>query len=236
MSSLLFDFNNAMAQRVGHGFEITKSDEEMRGRAHSAMKAKKMGFRSLPTGQESILDDIIATANDIAERFDNFVVLGIGGSALGPIAVHQALDTGQSGINFVVEDNVDPERLKRTFDSLDLTKTMFNVVTKSGKTSETMAQMMVVAGMLKKAGLSLVEIKKRLGKGIDDLLIGGLDDSLIGRFDDLVKGRDRGQMSEVRSQGSVDGRTDGIDLLAVRVAEVVKSEVHKFFEGEGEEE
>ena len=42
--------------------------------------------------------------------------------------------------------------------------------------------------MLKKAGLSLVEIKRKLGKGIGDLL--------IGRFDDWEKGRDGGQMSD----------------------------------------
>ena len=46
--------------------------------------------------------------------------------------------------------------------------------------------------MLKKAGLSLVEIKRKLGKGIDD--------SLIGRFDDWEKGIDGGQMLEARSQ------------------------------------
>ena len=61
--------------------------------------------------------------------------------------------------------------------------------------------------MLKKAGLSLVEIKRKLGKG---------------------------QMSEAGSPGSGDGRTDGIDLLADRVAEVVKMEVLGFFQ-RGEE-
>ena len=50
--------------------------------------------------------------------------------------------------------------------------------------------------MLKKAGLSLVEIKRKMGKGIDDLLIGGLDDSLIGKLDDSGKGRDGGLMSK----------------------------------------
>ena len=113
--------------------------------------------------------------------------------------------------------------------------------------------------MLKKAGLSLVEIKRKLGKGIDD--------SLSGRFDDWEKGIDGGQMLEARSQtcpqrsrharhlpanarrwqagreaqprrtglrggrGSGDGRTDGIDLLAERVAEVVKMEVSSFLKG-----
>ena len=61
--------------------------------------------------------------------------------------------------------------------------------------------------MLKKAGFSLVEIKGKLGKG---------------------------QMSGAGSQRSGDGRTDGIDLLADRVAEVVKMEGRRFFrKGEG---
>ncbi|MBL7224538.1 MAG: MerR family transcriptional regulator [Desulfobacteraceae bacterium] len=61
--------------------------------------------------------------------------------------------------------------------------------------------------MLKKAGLSLVEIKRKLGKG---------------------------QMSDAGSQRSGDGRTDGIDLLAARLGEVVRLEVLKFFEEEEE--
>lgn len=61
--------------------------------------------------------------------------------------------------------------------------------------------------MLKKAGLSLFEIKSKLVKG---------------------------QMSAAGSQRSGDQRTDGIDLLAERVAEVVKMEVLRFFRrGEG---
>jgi len=57
--------------------------------------------------------------------------------------------------------------------------------------------------MLKKAGLSLAEIKRKLGKG---------------------------QMSEAGGQRSGDERMDGIDLLAERVAELVKMEVLRFFQ------
>ena len=56
---------------------------------------------------------------------------------------------------------------------------------------------------MKKAGLSLAEIKRKLGKG---------------------------QMSEAGRQGSEDGRTGEIDLLAERVAEVVRLEILRFFE------
>ena len=58
---------------------------------------------------------------------------------------------------------------------------------------------------LKKAGLSLAEIKRKLGKR---------------------------QMSEAGSQRSGDEGTDGIDLLVERVAEVVKIEVLRFFQRE----
>lgn len=158
MSKLIFDFNNAMAEMVGsHGFtqeEIDGAKEMLRG-AHDAMNTKTMGFRGLPKGQEDILKDIIKTGDDVRAKYENFVVLGIGGSALGPISVYQALATSECGINFYVEDNVDPERLSSVFDGLDFKKTMFNVVTKSGKTSETMAQLMAVADRLKREGLPL---------------------------------------------------------------------------------
>jgi glucose-6-phosphate isomerase len=158
MSRLIFNFNNMMEEATGGcGFskaELVQTQDMMTG-AICALGNKALGFRRLPKGQAELLGDIIATAQDIRESFDNFVVLGIGGSALGPIAVHQALNTGDEPVKLFVEDNVDPVRLGRLFGRLDLKRTMFNVVTKSGKTSETMAQLMAVAGLLKTAGLPL---------------------------------------------------------------------------------
>ena len=158
MSKLVFDFNNAIASAVGaYGISEKELDgtKAMLDSALGAMDTKEMGFRQLPSGQEVLIDDIEQAAADIRQRYDNFVVLGIGGSALGPIAVHQALAQGDTGINFFVEDNVDPERMGRLMDSLDLRKTMFNVITKSGKTSETMAQLMAAAAALDAQGLPL---------------------------------------------------------------------------------
>ncbi len=160
MDRIQFDFNNMTAAMVGaHGFtaeEIAAADGMM-AKALSALQTKPLGFRKLPFGRQDVTDDIIETARKIRSGFNTFVVLGIGGSALGPIAVEQALADGKGGMRLIVEDNVDPERLARVFRSLDLKKTVFNVITKSGRTSETMAQMMYAADALKKAGLSLKE-------------------------------------------------------------------------------
>jgi len=102
---------------------------------------------------------IQAFADDAAEHFDSFVLLGIGGSALGPQAVHQALrpyyynELTQEKRNqrprFYVVDNIDPVRFSELLSGLDLNKTLFNVVSKSGNTSETMAQFLIVRERLK---------------------------------------------------------------------------------------
>lgn len=164
-NKLKFDYNNMTAAFIGErGF----TDKEL----HSMIPAAKaafykvcegrgkgwMGWTELPYNQSEIVEDILATAKDIRKNFDNFVVLGIGGSALGPIAVYQALchlhhnelpKKVRKAPKFYVEDNIDPERMNALFDIIDPAKTMFNVITKSGATSETMSQYLIVTDILK---------------------------------------------------------------------------------------
>ena len=75
--------------------------------------------------------------------------------------------------------------------------------------------------MLKKAELSLVEIKRKLGKGQRSVV-------RCQRSESMSKAG--GQMSGTGSLKSRYGRTKGIDSLAERVAEVVKMEVLRFFQ------
>jgi len=165
---LKLDYNNMMADFVGEKEGFT--DKELSDGKKIAAAAHKyvsdfrgtgmMGWTELPYNQDEIVADIIATAKDIKKKFDNFVVLGIGGSALGPIAVFQALchlrhnELPKSKRKFpklYVEDNVDPERMDALLDVVDLEKTCFNVITKSGATSETMSQYLIIMDKLKKA-------------------------------------------------------------------------------------
>jgi glucose-6-phosphate isomerase len=122
--------------------------------------SRMMAWTRIPTGQDKTVADILHTANVVAKRFDSFVVFGIGGSALGSIAVHQALNhlhyneltSEQRGgrPKFYVEDNVDPERMAALLDVIDIRKTCFNIITKSGSTSETMSQFIFISDLLKK--------------------------------------------------------------------------------------
>lgn len=96
----------------------------------------------------------------VENRFDNILILGIGGSALGGIAVTHALlhpywnmlskeeRNGFPRIFFL--DNIDPDQINGLLDILDLRKTLVNVITKSGDTTETMAQYMIIKDRLEK--------------------------------------------------------------------------------------
>ncbi len=160
------DFNNMMKSKIGaHGLEEADFDaaELDAAKARMAQKRGGMKWRELPYNQDAVVADIIEAAAAVKAGFDDFVVLGIGGSALGPIAVQQALNhlryndlpkEKRGGPRLFVEDNVDPERMEALFDVIDIGKTCFNVVTKSGGTSETMAQLLIVCDALKKRGHS----------------------------------------------------------------------------------
>ena len=93
-------------------------------------------------------------------RFDNVLVLGIGGSALGGIAVSEALLkpywnllTPEQRDNYprlFFLDNIDPDQITGLLNTIDLKKTLVNVITKSGSTAETMSQYMIVKDIMEK--------------------------------------------------------------------------------------
>ncbi|MEI8129800.1 MAG: glucose-6-phosphate isomerase [bacterium] len=93
-------------------------------------------------------------------RFENVLILGIGGSALGGIAVTEALlspywnllsdEKRNNYPRIFFLDNIDPDQITGLLDLLDLKKTLVNVITKSGSTAETMSQYMIVKDIMAK--------------------------------------------------------------------------------------
>lgn len=120
--------------------------------AHIAVErqaaAGKLGFVDLP-GNDAEAKKILAWAKKVRKPFDTLVVLGIGGSALGNIAVQNALrptywnlldrKDRKGGLRLFVLDNVDPRWTADLLQVLDLKKTLFNVISKSGTTAECLA-------------------------------------------------------------------------------------------------
>lgn len=93
-------------------------------------------------------------------RFENVLVLGIGGSALGGIAVSEALLkpywnllTPEQRDNYprlFFLDNIDPDQITGLLNTIDLRRTLVNVITKSGSTAETMSQYMIVKDIMER--------------------------------------------------------------------------------------
>jgi glucose-6-phosphate isomerase len=114
-------------------------------------------YRDLPYNQD-IPASVKAVIQQIKDRCDNFVVLGIGGSALGNIALQTALnpymynldDNQRKGPRLFVFGNVDPAQLGSFLNWIEgkLDKTIFNVISKSGRTAETASQLLIVRQML----------------------------------------------------------------------------------------
>lgn len=90
-------------------------------------------------------------------RFKNLLVIGIGGSALGPQFVASALTTPADKMRPFFFDNTDPDGMERTLAQLDLSKTLAIVISKSGGTPETRNGMVVAADAYQLAGLDFAK-------------------------------------------------------------------------------
>jgi len=99
-------------------------------------------------------------ASMVVGRFENVLILGMGGSALGGLAVTEALlkpywnfltreQRGKFPRIFFL-DNIDPDSMQGLLEILDLKKTLVNVITKSGDTVEIMAQFMILRDLMQK--------------------------------------------------------------------------------------
>lgn len=167
--NIVYDFNNLMADRVGspaHGVTDCELDALAPLAARYAReisqerKAGKLVFMDLPK-RTDVADQVAKVAAEIRERFDTFVVLGIGGSALGCKALLTALTHPFYNLlhrnrrhtpRIFVLDNIDPDHLTAFLDMIELATTAFNVISKSGDTPETMAQFFIVRELLVKHG------------------------------------------------------------------------------------
>ncbi|MGQ0713552.1 MAG: glucose-6-phosphate isomerase [Gemmatimonadaceae bacterium] len=161
--ALRIDYTNMLADSVPGGVPAASLEgagdafaramavfDERRGRG-------ELGFLDLPAAHASTAQ-IKQFAEGAGQAFSDIVVLGIGGSALGPIALRSALrsvrwnelsdDAREFFPRLHVLENVDPTTIAELLGRLEPGRTLFLVVSKSGGTAETMAQYLVVRARL----------------------------------------------------------------------------------------
>ncbi len=156
------DYTNMTADAIGeeHGITDKQLDDlqpitdEIHRQLTERRKAGELAFMDLPYQSKESLSKIIELSKYVRGKFDNFILVGIGGSALGPQALHQALNhpyynllskQGRNGSpRIFFTDNVDAGKLKGLLDIISWDKTAINVITKSGSTAETMSNFLIL--------------------------------------------------------------------------------------------
>lgn len=167
METIKFDFTGVFEDVIGgeNGLSRAELDAQIdkAGAAHEKLAQTRsrgeIGFYDLAdeTGQIEKIQDM---AKRVQSRYENLLVLGIGGSALGMRCLAQALLSpyynslparGRNGCpKLYVCDNIDPDYFEPLFELLDWKQTCVNVISKSGRTTETMAQFFLVKDILVK--------------------------------------------------------------------------------------
>jgi glucose-6-phosphate isomerase len=178
---LTLNYANCLADRVGvHGIDPDRLAPGGEPAESIVALTRRLGeSRKIPADQggwerwrdlavNPLRSQYVSAVKKLVTRYqprtDNLVVLGIGGSALGNIALQGSLNPAtynilpcekRTGPRLFVVDNVDPAYFASVINFClqcdpTLEKTVFNVVSKSGETAETAAQFMYVRDLCKR--------------------------------------------------------------------------------------
>src|ERR687895_545830 len=157
MAEVTFDYQNLI--EVEGGLQSGELEElgPRLSEAAEGLLGDPPGFMRLPkTAEYAEASARVAKVIRTSGATD-FIHVGIGGSALGPMALHKALNhpyyntlSGEArrGPRLHFAENADPATLSAILDIVDPEGTWVNVVTKSGSTAETMANFLLIRGFL----------------------------------------------------------------------------------------
>src|SRR3989442_358148 len=148
------DLNGLLAAGVGAGGlaaeELAGLEPEL-ARVREQLAARRaagaLAFAELPHRYDDVRR-VLDVAAGVGADVDTLVVLGIGGSALRTRALVGALGDAAGRRRVIVADSIDPDAFGALLARIDPQRTLFNVISKSGETAETMAQFLVVRDRL----------------------------------------------------------------------------------------
>lgn len=162
-NQLAFDFTNVTESSVGeHGISdsliglLKNKAVSIHTDLLSRRNKGNLAFMELPYADVQGIRDFAKTA---IGRFENFINVGIGGSALGAQALVTSLchpfhnispGRAEHGMRMFFADNIDPDFVNGIFEVCDPRKTLYNIITKSGSTAETMGTFLLVKAILEK--------------------------------------------------------------------------------------
>ncbi len=160
-----------------HGFTdeelevLVKQIKDYHNEILQERKIKKYGFFELYKDKDTKERIKKVAADFLNHGIENLVILGIGGSALGTTALNTALNGPYYNLlsrecrkgfpRLFVMDNIDPTTFKRVMELCPPEKTLYNAISKSGETAETMCQLLIILKELENS-ISPEKIKEHL--------------------------------------------------------------------------
>jgi glucose-6-phosphate isomerase len=100
----------------------------------------RLGWLTVSETMLKQASELRAFAEEVrADGFTDAVLLGMGGSSLGPEVLRRSFGQIPNGLNLQVLDSTHPDVIKAVEDSVDLEETLFIVSSKSGGTIETLS-------------------------------------------------------------------------------------------------
>ena len=152
--------------------------------------------------------------SELGERFDNVLVVGIGGSALGPQFVADALGSAHDRMRSFFFDNTDPDGMDRVLEAIEraggMMRTLTIVISKSGGTKETRNGMLEAKAAYEAAGLAAARHMVAITQEGSELDKVAKKEDWVARFPmwDWVGGR----TSELSAVGLLPAALQGIDV------------------------
>ena len=99
--------------------------------------ADRIGWLDVASSMLGEIDDLTAFADDVRrDGIDHVVLLGMGGSSLGPEVLSQCLGQRDGFPELIVLDSTLPSRIRTVVKTIDPARTLFLVSSKSGATIE----------------------------------------------------------------------------------------------------
>ena len=118
-------FNSTLKEKASNSFKAIQKEKET------------IGYYSLP---EQDITPILAYCEEIPKEIESIAVIGIGGSSLGAKAVYEFLNPVEDlSRKLYFFESTDPINIQNILSQIDLDKTHFLVISKSGTTVETFA-------------------------------------------------------------------------------------------------
>lgn len=157
MLKILRICGKAIGDSVGDSTDhLGQFNQDAQNALQKLMSRTDVGFfRRLDDTQ--LWDSSARRANELRKKYTTMVVVGVGGSSLGPQTISDILAQPKNSHRLFFWDNVDAIQFERLFKSIDLEKTCWTFISKSGSTLETLAALNFAAQSYRQIGKTIYQ-------------------------------------------------------------------------------